>query len=254
MRFLNTDGLSYTDINIVSFTPQIDINYTLVEKSDRSYVSIDRGEITDRYQCEMVFRGSMEYINSVVKELVSLRRDKKDVIIDQFESNVFGENVDHSGSVSALVFSMQEQRSPVVNVHEVRISFLATDITTTGGVGIPSSVSCLQDDWTGTSQWNATISETYTGNNTFADRERDKYVFSGDYIMSLSETSEILNFWKTQRGESFVINDGDFGISYMFGADGGGNGSHTVVMQNVSYGNTSSPVVRMVKINLIKVG
>jgi hypothetical protein len=200
----------------------------------------------------MTFRGSKSYIRDLVAELTTLRRSNKEVIIDQFEENVFGDNIDHTGSISCLVGNLQEETSPALNVQQIVVDFLATDVLTVGDTGIPTSIICLNTSWKGYSVWNTHINETYNRNNYFVDREEDTFEFEGMYVFNIEDNQKILNYWKTQRGLAFTINDGDWGTDFMFGPDAG-NTTHDVIINDISYSRFSA-THRKVTIQLIKVG
>jgi hypothetical protein len=251
MRFKQSDD-NYYEIKPIRYEQSILINYKLVELSSRKLISIDRGSNTDRYASTITFRGTKVYIRGLIEELTLLRRSKKQVLIDEFDVRVFGENIDHTGTISCVVSNLGKETSPTMNVQEVVVEFLSTDTTTIGGTGIPTSIMCLNSAWSGYSTWNTNVVETYNRDNYFVDNSVDRYEFSGTYTMSLSDTQEILNYWKTQRGVSFTITDGDWGTGYMFGIDAG-NGIHDVIIQNITY-TRISPIMRSVNIKMIKVG
>lgn len=251
MRFKKNDD-SYFELTAISYKPSILINFELVELSNSKFSSIDRGVLTDRYSTVLSFSNKTEYINSLISELNLLRDNLKPVLIDMFDERVFGDNVDHSGVVSCVINSLTPQASETINTQSVDIGFLPSAITYTGGSGIPAEVDCLQGGWKGYSRWKTHINETYQRDNYFVDREADVLVFEGSYIFTVDQNAEAFNFWKTQRGEPFSIEDGDFGVDNMFGSDGG-NGTHIVIITNITYENIS-PTKRQTKIELVKVG
>lgn len=251
MRMKNNDG-TYLELKITpSYKPNITINYDLVKLSNSGYHSIDRGALTDRYSSTMTFRDTPEYIRELVSELTLLRDNNKSVLIDEFEENVFGDNVDYSGVIDCVVEKIDKETSPVFNVQTITITFLATDLSFIDNPIIPP-LNCMNNDWAGYSEWNTHVNETYTRQNYFIDRVADTYIFEGEYILSIEDNASLLSFWKTQRGSSFDINDGDFGTEFMFGPVAG-NGTHKVIILDISY-NRLSPIYRTTTIQLVKVG
>jgi len=251
MRLKKNDD-SYLDLKITNYEQNIRINYKLVETSGSNILSIDRGALTDRYSSTVIFRGHKDYIREIVSEITLLRTNGKELVLDQFNENIFGDNVDYSGAINCLVDSFGKENSPTLNIQSIELVLLPTNLTFVGTSQLPTSLNCLYSKWEGYSDWNAHVNETYTRNNYFVDREADTYVFEGDYSLTIDENTNLLSFWKQQRGDAFTINDGDFGTSNMFGPVAG-TGAHSVIILNIEY-DRFGPVMRSTTIKLVKVG
>lgn len=248
MQFKNHD-LTYTEMNITEYKPNNSINYKLVGLSNGDYTSIDRGLSTDRYSSTLTFRGRKEDIRNLVDKLTELRNNSKEVEISEFQVNIFGDNVDHSGTIKCLVHTFGKEESPNKNIQTIKITFLPTDLIFKLGSEIPS-LNCLSSKWSGYSDWNAHTVETYT-NNYFVDREADTFVFEGTYNLSVEDNSDLLNNWRLIRGNRFTINESDFGTERMFGGSTTDT-THNVIFLDVSYDNLG-PVRRLTTIKLVKV-
>lgn len=250
MNFIDDSGQSF-EIQAKSYTPIAKINFKLIETSSRKLVSIDRGAITDRYQTTLAVYGSPSYVGDLISELTTLRKNSKSVVINSPEVRIFGDNVNHSISIDTLVWSMGKQRTVSSNVQAVDVLFLASDVSFMSGSSLPTDLQCLQSTWEGFSQWNTHINETYSRNNYFVDRESDRYVFRGSYIMDIDQNKSIMNYWKIQRGIAFATTDTQWGTTEMFGAELG-SGAHNVIMTDLSYTNIS-PTHRKVTVELTRI-
>ena len=250
MRLKKNDD-SYLELKSNDYKQDILINYKLVEASGNNFISVDRGVLTHRYSSTITFRQQKDIIREIVREITLLRTNGKEVILDEFDENIFGDNIDHSGSISCVVNMFGKETSPALNVQTIELTFLPIDLSFVGTTELPASLSCLNHKWKGYSDWNTHINETYNRSNYFIDREADTFTFEGDYILTIEDNQNLLTFWKTQRGSSFIIDDGDFGTEYMFGEDAG-TGQHTVIITDVSY-SRFSPISRLVTIKLVKV-
>jgi hypothetical protein len=251
MNFIDDLGQPF-EINAKSYDPDITINFKLIETSSRKMVSIDRGANTDRYATTIKVYGTTQYVSDFIRAITTLRDNGKSVVVNSPEVRIFGDNVDHSVPIDTLVYSIGRQSTVKRNVQSVDITLLASDLTFLSGASLPSELECLQTVWSGYSEWNTHITETYNRNNYFVDREKDRYIFTGSYIMDIDQNKEIMNYWKAQRGASFSTTDSDWGTSEMFGAEVG-DGTHQVIMINLDYSNIS-PTHRKVVVELMKVG
>jgi hypothetical protein len=226
------------EIKAKTYSPDITVNFKLIETSSRKLVSIDRGSTTDRYETTLTVYGEPLYIGDFIRAITLLRTNGKSVVINSPNVRIFGDNVDHSVPIDTLVYKMGKQKTVNRNVMSVDVTFLATDLTFLSGALLPTDLQCLQTTWSGYSEWNTHISETYNRNNYFVDREADRYIFKGSYIMDIEQNKNIMNYWKTQRGASFTTTDAQWGTTEMFGAEVG-TGTHDVVMINLDYVNIS---------------
>jgi hypothetical protein len=248
---LKTSSDEWITLNVFDNNQSTLINYNLIKLSYNNYISVDRGGDTDRYSSEMKFFGSKDYISTILNEIYTLRNNQLPIIIDQCEENFFGEHIDHSGELEVTLFAVGKQSSKNFNMYEVGLEFILNGPIYKEGSGLPSALHCLQSGWEGYSDWGFVVNETYNRENYFVDKENDTYQFKGRYILNLSETSDLLNYWRVQRGSSFLITESQFGTSDMFGATVNSN-THNVIIKNIEV-NRFSPISREVIITLLKV-
>lgn len=250
MRIKTTTN-SFIDVKIIENELDILINYNLLELSSNNYVSIDRGVSTDRYSSTMKFTGKKAYIDSIIKELHLLRNAKLPILIDRCDESFFGDHINHSGILDVTLTSIGKQQSNNFNVFEVDVTFILNNPIYNIGYDLPNSLHCLQHKWSGYSDWDIHVNETYNRQNYFVDRTCDKYEFIGTYVLSNIENSNLLNYWKYQRGKSFNIDESQFGVVDMFGATAIST-QHNVIIRDITYKRISSKH-REVTIKLIKV-
>lgn len=249
MRFKKNDD-TYFELDIHSYTPEININYNLVQMSGGNFISVDRGVSTDRYASTIDFYTNKEYIKDLVSELTILRDNGKEVIFDQFSEHIFGDNVDHSPAISCVIGDFGEEKVEDLNAKKISITFIPTNLTFTGDETLPS-LTCVDYKWQGFADWNTHVNETYNRSNYFVDHKADSYVFEGTYLLTLEENVSLLSYWKTQRGQKFTINDGDFGVTNMFGSYLN-DATYDVIIKDINYVRVS-PTLRNTTITLLKV-
>jgi len=254
MKIRNPDGITYTDVNVVTYTPNILINYEFVELSNQHKSSIDRGMETDRYLTQFVFSGDKQYINDLYILFENLRSKQLPVILSEMEDHYFAENVDHSIPISTVVFEITPHKSPTFRSFEFSVSLLA-DTETLAFIGtsaIPSGIKCLQHGYDAYNVWNTLVNESYNRNTWFVDYEADSYSFIGEYYLLKNEMRDILAWHKAVRGNEISIIESDFGVSGMFGPSISAT-NHTIVIEKLEYESTSSNLKRAT-ITLNKVG
>lgn len=253
MNIRKVDGVEEFNITPLTAEPNYEINYNLIEKSDKKVISIDRGNQTDRYACTMVFRESIEKINELYKLLNDLRINGSDVILGNLPDNYFGDHIGTQRSFNCVVYDIKELKSPVMNVKEVEVTFLTTSITDADYIGTAElpALDCLEAGYATYNNWNTTVNETYNRNNYFADKETDKFVFQGKYRLSKEANTNLQRYWaETQRGSEFTIVDGDWGVDGMFGPNAD-TYQHDVVIEGIKY-EPIGPSLRDVEITLIR--
>ena len=250
MRFKKDDG-SYFELLVNASAHSIDIKYNLRKLDNGKYIARNNFPKRDKYSATLEIRAEAGYITSLVTELTLLRKNNKEVILDQMEENIFGDNIDHTGEIACVLPFFGNQESPAMNVQSINITFLPTELVFTPEATLPN-LSCANEQWTGFAEWKATTNQSLNSFNYFVDREADSYEFTGEYMLSLEENKNLLGFWKTQRGVPFLINDGDWGVYKMFGGYIN-TAQHQVIIKAVEYERVS-PVLRKTKITLVRVG
>jgi len=240
-------------VKVLDYTPNILINYELVETTSQKLRSIDRGLQSDSYSCEFIFRGKKTYIQSIVDCFQELRLAKLPVLLTELEEPYFGFNVLSTGTMRGVVLEMGKVTSPMLNVQELSVK-IVLDTNTLSFIGepiLPSSLRCLQSKWEGYNEWNALVNQTYFRSLYFVDRRSDRFVFTGTYSMNNTDLQNILAFQKYIRGAEFIAQESTWGTPYMFGYSTDDT-NHSVVLQSLSYDRISA-IRSLVTITLIKV-
>lgn len=254
MNILKADDESLMFAKVIDYEPNIMINYTLVETTSRKLRSIDRGSRSDRYECTFTFRGKSDYIKELYETFYDLRVANKSITLTDCEENFFGENIDHSIPITAVVIDMGETESPSFRVKEFSVKMLAdtNSLEFVGTGGLSPELSLLKGGWAGYSTWNTSVITSYYGNINFVDAETDRFLFKGNYFISKPEMKYLLNFWRTNRGNEFVANESVFGTGgNMFGYQSSAT-SHTMVVKSMKYERASAQHVEL-SLELIKV-
>ena len=223
------------ELFISSFTNKIDINYKLVQRSDAKYVSIDRGNNTDRYATKLSILINNDYVDDLLTMLRGLRDSATPVVIKAKEP-IFADNINTSFEVTSYVESIDKRVHTMLGVSDVKFTLVAenSSLHFTSDSGIPADMNCLNPKWEGYGTWNTHLNETYNENIYFVDREADSFVFVGQYNLSVDDNARLLNWWRDTRGSVITIDEADWGAANMFGPAISSN-VHDVVIKSISY-------------------
>lgn len=249
MRFKNHDG-TYTELKAYDYKQKHDYSFYLTEMSDGSFIPTHREYAL--FTTTLLVKGHRSTIDNILIQLNTLRANNDEVVLDQFEERVFGDNINHGVEIKCIIGNIDEKGSNFLNRYELEITLYPTDVFPIGQTGIPNGLKCLRHTWTGRTEWDFTTHRTYSGNNFFTNNGGDIRSFKGEYMLTMDDNAMLLNWFKANSGNIVSINEEDFGVTNMFGALGG-SGSHLVTIKNIDYTRTDA-MHRVVTIELYKVG
>jgi len=249
---IKTIADEYIDVKVISYEQNIMINYSLVENSARKLLPIDRGPSSDRYEVKFEFRGSKDYIDSIITTLTDLRTNQLPVELTECDEKFFGENVDHSIAINCVVTKFDKATSPSFNVYSIYVTLLAdtNSMVFIGNPLLPLGLACLRHNYESYSEWNTTVNETYYRSAYFVDSQEDAYKFTGDYFMRANDMRDFLAFQKYIRGATWIAQEHQFGVSGMFGPTITAT-NHSVVIEELKYSRVS-PILYKLTITLVR--
>lgn len=249
MKLKKADS-TFIDIKVLSVAREISINYELVETTSSVVRSIDRGALTDTYKSTFTVRGVREYVYEVYKALNELRMAQMKVELSECEEMYFADNIDHSGTLDCVMIKVGKLTSPKFKVQEFTFT-VALDAPLFIGTSELPDLKCLQMGYESYNSWNTLTNETYYGGYYFVDHEEDTYVFRGNYIIDVDSSAKLLNYRRSVRGSTIMVNESDFGVVGMFGPNVTGT-SHNVIITNMKYVDLSVDL-RSYEIELLRV-
>ncbi len=232
-----------------SYSQVMDINYELVRLSSRKYMSIDRGSATDSYGSVIHIEDSNDYIVELLEAIELLRVNNTPVVIGDFQENIFGEHIDHTGTIECYVLGITAIKNTSLIVGSLDITLKATGVSYIGNSTIPI-MKCLQSSYEQTEDRNLVTNVSYNQDVFQVDHEVDTFIFKGTYILSNDQTRDLFAFYRSQRGSPFSIDESNLGITRMFGPNTN-TGTHSVIIWDMSY-EYVSPVTKKITIELIK--
>ena len=236
----------------IRYKPIIDINYKLIEASDHTYKSVDRGQSNDRYEVEFYMRGTKEYIFEVVNYLQNLRSTRTPLTLNNIPERYIGENVSNT-SLTGLIGKMGKVTSPAFNVWDFTFTFIV-DTSTLQFVGTPvlNMLTCLSHNYEAYADWSWSVNETYDRQLYGIDHVQDIYIFKGVYMLQLEDTKNLLQLHKTVRGGDLIVTNAQLGTSSPFGPQVIDE-THTTKIIDLTWERVS-PMLCKITLELVKVG
>ncbi len=126
-----------TPANVIDVKRKISIEYKILRSSGGKTYSLDRGQESDKYECEFTFHGTRDHVTAIVATLDGLRDDSLECELYEMAENYFGMNIDHSGSISCVVSKIEPMRPAGLNAFDLVVSFIPTGITFYGDPVLP---------------------------------------------------------------------------------------------------------------------
>lgn len=218
---MDITGTAVTDVTVKvlpGFKPDTNLAIYWRKLSSGNYSGLDRGSASDYYDANVFVYGKESVINNLIGQIYNNRFAESNVVTlsNFFDTEyIFGENVDHSGSISATVLEIGERRQGSFKGWGVSIKFRALSPSFTGSTSFPSLTCC---DVPVISQANYTIlkSDSYTGVFAYSDHLSDSNIFEGIFTVSRADMILLRNYIKSQRTGNFTLSD-TFGVSEPFG-------------------------------------
>jgi len=210
----------FTQKVLPTFKPKTKLAITWRQLSSGNYAGLDRGDGSDVYEADVGFYGKETAIDKFIDEIEANRTNPSNVItLDNFfgkGENIFGENFDHSSSISATVLNISRRRQTGINSWGVNVTFRALTNIFTGSSSFPTLTSCDVGPRADSSR---TINkfDTYTGAFSYQDHASDFGTFTGVFTLTSADAVLLRNFIRTQRTGDYTLSD-TFGIAKPFGS------------------------------------
>ena len=200
------------------FRPRTRLAIIWRQTESGNWAGIDRGSAEDIYEARFGLHGTETVINNFLSEIDDNRDagSHQITLSDFFDTDhIFGENVDHSGSITATVVEFPTRRQASLNGWAIDLTVRATPATFTGSSSLPTlqycatGINAIQD-------WNLRKSFSYEGSASYLDRQADSGIFEGAFTLTQANAILLRNYIRTQRTGDFSLSD-TFGIDYPFG-------------------------------------
>jgi len=189
-----------------------------VECADDNFKAVDRGASQDVYQSSFRIYKSEADINTFIEEIEANRAaDNHQVTLGSFSSteHIFGEDVDHSGNITATVLEITDRKQESWKGYSVKVKVQAISPSFTGSASFPS-LTYLEIGYVGDSSVPVNKVDSYDGTFSYSDRGTGAGTFTGTFVFGVTDMRNCRRYLATQRGSSFSLT-GINGVTYPFG-------------------------------------
>jgi len=219
MRISGTGISAAQNVKVLKdFLPVTKLSLTWLKCSDGSYVASDRGYTVDTYDTEIKVYGHMADINNLTDTLQQNRAADSHVLtLDWFhaDEHIFGEDVDHSGSISATVTDFGEIRQGSWGGFGVALKLRALSPSLIGTATLPT-LQYVDFGYSADSSVAVNKSDTWAGSYTYSDHLADAGTLKLTVSLPYLDMRNLRAYLRTVRGSSFTLTSIP-GIKYPWG-------------------------------------
>jgi hypothetical protein len=226
MQISGTGIATFTAYAQYGYRPLTRLAISWRQSASGLWVGTDRGSGADVYESKVRLYGNETSINQFIQEIYYGRTNAStdnQVTLGTFMDGekIFGENVNHTGSITATIQQISERVQNTWKGFYVDVIFRATSVTFVGSTSMPSLVYCeigaMQDR-----DYSIKKYDTYDGTMIYQDRRSDAGIFEGVFTLSNANFILMRNYIKSQRTSAYTLSD-TFGIDYPFGTRSAGS-------------------------------
>jgi hypothetical protein len=183
----------------------------------------DRGSSADIYEAEIQLYGKESVIDNFIDEIQANRAADSHVLtLSSFADTeyIFGEDVDHSGSISATIVKFGSRKQATWKGWALDLKLRAISPSFTGSATFPT-LEYLDVGPDADRNWTVNKFDSYIGTFSYQDHNRDSGIFNGVFLLSASDMRDMRRYIATQRTGDFLLTD-DFGFGDPFGSRSSG--------------------------------
>ena len=222
MDISGTGITPFTTKVLPGFRPMTKLSIKWRQVSSGNWSGLDRGTGADVNEAKFGIYGKESPINTFIDEIDANRdADNHVITLSNFFSteHIFGENVDHSGSITATVLKISRRRQGSWKGWGIDVTVRATAPSFTGSSSLPT-LDCCDIGVRADSNYRINKYDSYQGTMAYLDHQSDSGIFEGIFTLTNANMILIRNYIKTQRTGNFTLAD-NFGIDYPFGTRSG---------------------------------
>jgi len=219
---ISGDGISTFTAKVrPDFRPETTLAIQWRKLSDGNYYSIDRGADADTYEASCTLHSKEAAINNFIQQIEENRTAStgapNQITLSEFleTEHIFGEDVDHSGSISATVLDISFRRQSTFKGYSVNVKLRAISPTFSALPSLPD-LSYLDIGYQSDNELTIKKYDTYSGTYSYLDARADVGEFVGTFTFSQADMGKIRRHIATERGNTVTIT-GINGVQYAFG-------------------------------------
>lgn len=199
-----------------------------IQLASGNWMATDRGATEDVYETDIQVKGDTEaVINNLINQ-IQLNRVYSGTGANQISlgtflasEHIFGENVLHSGSITATILEMSKRTQLTWKTYGLNMRLRAIGPSFTGSSSFPVLSWC---DIGGEQDEDMTVlkQDYYDGTMLYSDHQSDSGIFEGIFTLTTANFILLRNYIRNQRGGDFTLAD-TFGVDFPFGPRSSGS-------------------------------
>jgi len=224
---------------------QLGLEYFQTELGN--YYVTDYSSNSDIYNLSITTFGTESYINNILTNI-----DDWSVTVSGCLCNYFGEDIDHSGTLSCNILSISPRETHSWKVFKLDIDIRLNNPTFKSLTTFDwSDPGCVGHEHTSDRIKKIITLDTYNGSITQYDPNQDEGICK--FILNLSNANigRLRQYYRVNRGSSFTLPNNCLGITYPFGPNSGG-GDKTVKLLSLSESHLG-PLRGLVTVELVEI-
>ena len=200
----------YTEWN---YRPLTKLAIKWSKTADGNWTSLDRGATEDVYESSILFRGPESELSDL-ETFLGNNRNAFDITVGTGEE-IFGADVDHSGTLSVTVTDYGEIKRASFGAYTMPLRLRLFSPSFTGSASF-SNLRIDDFNYQAGSSFDITKSFSYDGSATYMDGETDPGIFAATFRQTHAEMKEIRRYLTT-TARTASVSFPSFGVSEPFG-------------------------------------
>lgn len=179
-----------------------------MQTSSGNWYATDRGASSDIYECEVELNNIRGTVEQFVEEINNNRAADSHVLtLDWFEDNehIFGEDIDHSGSISATVIGDIKIDQMNWKVYGCKAILRALSPSNIGSASFPVLKYLNRGYNANVDGYTVSKYDTFDGTFSYLDMKADSGVFEGEFLFTQTELQGLRRWIATNRGSQTTI-------------------------------------------------
>lgn len=218
MQISGTGITPFTVKVLPDYRPMTRLSLEWKKLASGNYYATDRGADADIYEADIQIYGKASVIDDFIEQIELNRQAGSNAItLSNFFSTetIFGENVDHSGSITATVVSFGKKVQARWKSYTLSMRVRTLSPSFVGSASLPT-LQYLEVGYEGDNDLSILKTDTYNNTFTYTDREADAGIFKGTFLFSNADMKLIRNYIRIQRSADISITD-IAGVTLPFG-------------------------------------
>ena len=208
MRISGTGITLAQDVKVLKdFRPETTLALTWSKCSDGSWVAADRGSTSDTYEARINVYGHQSDMNNLVDALQQNRvAQSHELTLSWFhdDEHIFGEDVDHSGTISATVLDFGTITQGSWGGYGLSMKLRALSPSLVGTATLPT-LQYMDFGYSADSSVSVNKQDYWAGSYTYADSLADAGLFVGTFKLASADMRNLRAYLRTVRGASFSV-------------------------------------------------